>query len=458
MSFLRLHFVMISLSLISYSPLAIAPIFGDENLVVHLSTAEEEEVKNLYLAKLRPCETEYQKQIYETLQRDLLMNQSLSLLEIDEQRQYLAHHVDPQVAFQVSKWREAHARYVIVPTIEKKALNVKIFDVKTASLKYLNAIPLSESLTKDIHGVHKVADTIQSITTGTSGIASKRILYSFQPKPEPEESGVWHSEIWEMDITGSSKRQITEENHYSITPTFLPSSEGENYDFLYVTYKQGPPRIYLASKEEPRGKPLIPLRGNQLLPAISPKGDKIAFISDAGGKTDLFVQAFQKEKGLIGKPVQVYSFPGSVQASPTFSPDGNQIAFVSDKSGTPRIYVIHLLDVLKTRKIPDVQVITKKNRDNSGPAWSPDGKKIAFSAKTNGIRQIWIYEVETGEERQLTTGLGDKENPSWAPDNYHLVYNTTSPTYDIFLMNIIDAKPKRLTDGPGIKHYPSFER
>jgi len=102
-------------------------------------------------------------------------------------------------------------------------------------------------------------------------------------------------------------------------------------------------------------------------------------------------------------------------------------------------------------------VFSKLNRDNSGPSWSPDGKKIAYSAKTNGVRQIWIYDIEKREESQLTTGMGNKENPSWAPNSFHLVYNTTTPTFDIFLVNLNQSAPLRLTEGGGQKHYPAFE-
>ena len=443
-------------------PLLIAslllPIFSfAEEIVVHLPV-DNDSMYTVYLAKMRPCESPFHEKIYNALVYDLKNCGRTTLIPVDENLQYLSHHENPEEAFQVTKWKKAKARYVIVPKIEKNELNVQIFDVHTATLKTVYPQALSGDIAQDLRNVHKVSATIHEVMFGQPGVAAKRILYSYQPKFSAE-SNIWHAEIWEMDYDGGNARQVTEENHYSISPSLFPiESKNNNYHFMYVTYKQGQPRIYFASRQSPRGKALVPLRGNQLLPTFSRKGDKIAFISDVSGKADLFVQSFNIDRGVLGKPVQVYSFPGSVQASPTFNPDGSKLAFVCDKSGTPRVYTVNVNEVLRTQKIPETQVISKKNRDNTAPSWSPNGKKITYSAKTNGVRQIWIYDTESKEEWQLTVGLGDKENPTWAPDSFHIAYNTTSPTFDIYMLNINQREPIKLTSGPGKKHYPAFEQ
>lgn len=431
-------------------------LFG-EDLVVHLAT-DAPESRTIYLAKLTPCETNYQKTVNETLFFDFKHNVKTKLIEVNDLRQACAHHKDPNVAFQSQKWQEWNTSYVVIPEMTQDTLNIKLFDVHKATLKTLHPIPLTYDLSKDLREIHKASDLIYRIVYGEEGIASKRILYSYQPKVSPEEDKIWHAEIWEMDYDGRNQRQITEENHYSITPTFIPNqAHPDNYSFLYVTYKQGQPRIYMTDRNRPRGKPFITLKGNQLLPSVSLKRDKIAFISDASGRADLFVQNFHPDRGISGKPLQIYSLPDTVQASPTFSPDGTKIAFVSDKSGFPAIYIVDINEVAKDRKTPMAELITKKSRDNSGPSWSRDGKKIAYSAKTNGVRQIWIYDIDTKEERQVTMGMGNKENPSFAPDSVHIVYNTTSPTCEIFLLNTEKGESICLTSGPGQKHYPVFE-
>ena len=134
------------------------------------------------------------------------------------------------------------------------------------------------------------------------------------------------------------------------------------------------------------------------MPAVSLKRDKIAFICDAAGRSDLFVQSLNSDKNSVTKPFQLYSYPRSTQASPTFNPDGSKIAFVSDKDGSARIYII---PSHQGEKRAEPVLITKQNPESSCPSWSPDGTKLAYSAKTKGVRQIWIYDFTSNEEKTI---------------------------------------------------------
>jgi len=170
------------------------------------------------------------------------------------------------------------------------------------------------------------------------------------------------------------------------------------------------------------------------------------------------MQHFDQNTLTIGKPIQLFSYPRATHASPCFSPDSQKIAFVSDKDGTPRIYVIKIPDDLYHRKRPIAHLITKENRQNVTPSWSKDGKKLAYSAKTNKVRQIWIYDFETDEEWQLTNGSINKENPHWANDSLHIIFNTEDDSEsELYLINIKQKEAIKITNGEGRKRFPSFE-
>lgn len=342
--------------------------------------------------------------------------------------------------------------------LSEKALFALITLRRGGVTKSLGPYSFTGTLGSDRRVIHRLADDLTAIMTGKKGIASTRILYATQFPEKTEDGWVWKSDIWEADYDGHNARQITFERSYCISPVFFPvdGPYTEN-KFLYVNYKKGQPKIYLGQFDQVKGNPMVSLRGNQLLPAISPKGDLIAFISDASGRADLFVQPFSKSHGPIGKPIQVFSYPNSVQASPSFRPDGKKIAFVSDKEGTPRIF---LIDTPTPGKITSHRpfCLTKKTRHNTCPAWSPDGTKLAYSAMIDGSRQIMVYDFLTREEIQLTTGKSHKENPNWAQNSLHIIYNTVDPSSsELFIVNLKQKESFQITSGPGKKHYPAWE-
>lgn len=77
----------------------------------------------------------------------------------------------------------------------------------------------------------------------------------------------------------------------------------------------------------------------------------------------------------------------------------------------------------------------------------------------DGVRQIWIYDFRTQEEKQLTFTLDNKENATWAPDSFHLVYNTeTEDLCELYLIHLNGGDPIMISKGSGQKRFPSWEQ
>jgi TolB protein len=434
----------------------LAPLCAEEEIQIELSTKVT--LEPIYLgqpeAEHASLPTPYLASLRKILAFDLHHCGYSKVAEIDTLLEKALRHHDPNVAFNLERWEKSNVSYVLKMDVFNKKLDVYLFNAKAGTLKKFEGIPLSGELNIDRRQMHKLSDAIVKTLFGVEGVSNSRILYSLQiPNTDPNRTE-WKAEIWECDYDGHHPHQVTYEQGYSITPTFIPSEGGSDH-YLYVNYRNGQPKIYQGSLKGRTGKPLLNLRGNQLLPTVSKQRDKIAFISDAGGRADLFVQPLDANGSLVEKPEQLFSYPRATQASPTFSPDGSKIAFVSDKDGTPRIYII--ASNAKNHKRQEAMLISKKNRENTCPSWSPDGKKIAYSAKTNGIRQIWIYDLEAEEEIQLTSGTGNKENPCWAFDSLHLVFNSTDPdASELYLVNLNQPEVIQITSGTGKKHYPTW--
>lgn len=434
------------------------PIAADEDQEIKIYLPTTNPMTPLYVADWTSSSSSIDEvhvsKLLDIFKYDLRHGGFSSLLGRDSFMEETLKNPDKQIAFAPAAWKEKGAAYVILGKTTGQTLTVSCFSVLARTLKHLPPITLSGNLAADRQQIHRLADTLNKVLYDKEGISHSKILYCLQ-KPGPAGNKSWVSEIWECDWDGANAKQVTHENSYCVTPVYLPADGVQTSDrFVYVSYKMGQPKIFIASVQEGKGKRLIDLRGNQLLPAISKQRDKIAYICDASGRTDLFLQHLNPHSGRADTPQQLFSYPRSTQASPTFSPLGDKIAFVSDKDGSAKIYIIPAKAGAR-RHTP--LLISKKNQENSCPAWSPDGTKIAYSAKTKGVRQIWIYDFASGEERQLTDGPNHKENPSWAPDSMHLVFNSTSgENSNLFVVNLNQPEAIKITSGPGKKTYPAW--
>jgi TolB protein len=348
--------------------------------------------------------------------------------------------------FDIAPWKRGKISSCLAGKIVGGRLEMTAYNIEQGSSKKYPPIPLER------RAIHQLADAIHKDLFGKEGIASKRLIFTKRTKNGTEKGHDWLSEIWVADSDGANAKQITHEKSYCLSPSFLPGGRGE---FFYVSEKSGQSKIYKASLSNPKGELMIDLRGNQALFSLNRKANQIAFITDAAGRPDLFIQNLDEMGRMKGKARQFYSAPRATQATPTYSPDGKQLAFVSDKDGPPRVY---LLNVVNSKESLKPVLLTKRNRENTSPAWSPDGTKLAYSAKVDGVRQIWIYDFITQEELPLTTGGLNKENPSWAPDSFHLVYNTESDgACELYLIHLNQGEPIHIQTGSGEKRFASWE-
>jgi WD40 repeat protein len=151
----------------------------------------------------------------------------------------------------------------------------------------------------------------------------------------------------------------------------------------------------------------------QCSPALSPGGDRVAFLSDRSGYFDIYVASTTG----IGKPRKVLSGQRSsdleqlhwLQPGMSWSPDGRRLAFAA-KSGDQD--ALHLLDV-EDGKIANT---FKLGLDGLfSPGFSPDGKRVVFVGLCNGFSDLYVLDLETEEVTQLTDDLYSDRYPVWSP-------------------------------------------
>jgi TolB protein len=107
----------------------------------------------------------------------------------------------------------------------------------------------------------------------------------------------------------------------------------------------------------------------------------------------------------------------SIDVSPTFDQSGNLMAFVSDRLGNPNVFVKDLSSGSVRR--------ASKSGYNTNPSMSPDGKYVTYSKQAGGGHRIFVYELATDTEKQVSFGGGSDENPSFAPDSYFIAFSSS---------------------------------
>lgn len=103
--------------------------------------------------------------------------------------------------------------------------------------------------------------------------------------------------------------------------------------------------------------------------------------------------------------------------------------------------------------------VTNNGGADDQPAFSPDGKKIAFSSNRDGNSEIWVMNVDGSNPVQLTTTSGVFNlNPAWSPDGANIAFQTNrdSGDHEIYAMSANGASPVNLTNSAGVDASPSW--
>ena len=125
-----------------------------------------------------------------------------------------------------------------------------------------------------------------------------------------------------------------------------------------------------------------------------------------------------------------------------WSPDNQYIAFVSD--GT---------SFMMNADGSGVKSISPKYLAINGISWSPDGSRIAISAKKGNRSRIWLVDVNGRNQREVAAISSDTEfddlSPGWSPDGRYIVFvrNTRYSSNGIHVMDINGGSLKYLTTG-----------
>ena len=130
---------------------------------------------------------------------------------------------------------------------------------------------------------------------------------------------------------------------------------------------------------------------------------------------------------------------------PAWSPDGRRIAFQSNRDGDTEIYVMNA-DGSNTSRLTNNFFYS-----DSSPDWSPDGSRIAFHSTRDGGFEIYAMDADGSNVVRLTNNSVDDANPSWSPDGRRIAFDSNRDgDSEIYAMDPDGSNVVRLTDNSAV--------
>lgn len=182
--------------------------------------------------------------------------------------------------------------------------------------------------------------------------------------------------------------------------------------------------------------------------ALSPAGVRAVF--EARGE----ILTVPAEKGDIRNLTRTTAV---AERDPAWSPDGKSIAFFSDESGE---YALHIVDQSGLGTVKKINLGNPPSYFYS-PTWSPDSKKIAYTDKR---LNLWYVDVEKGTPVKVTSDRYEDPTstitPAWSPDSKWLSYAKFLENHmrTVFVYSLDTAKESQITDGTSDARYPVFDK
>ncbi len=300
--------------------------------------------------------------------------------------------------------------------------------------------------------------------------------------------------IWTLDLRSGELKRLTDNPAENRMPTWSPDDK----EIAFASTRDEGDSVWAVSVADGRERKVSTATGAVDAPSWGP-GGKIVYHSAAGGGSRLEVDgkpltgsenafAFRaswsspydfyyvsdgkiRRRSLEGGEANSIEFTATMQVTraagtytrskrdfdsvtprqalgivrPVISPDGKRVAFAA----LGDIYVMSLGGKPEN--------ITRDKYLDTDPAWSPDGNQLVYSSDKGGaLLQLWIRDMKTGKDRQLTNITTQPQGATWSPDGKRIAFFDVDGMWRAASVSVVDVangKVTRIHDslfGPGI--------
>ena len=301
--------------------------------------------------------------------------------------------IDPQ------KWKDVGALGVVKYRATATEIEFRLYEVSKGTTAVLTkSYKRAGSNTRTI--VHRWDNEVFKYYTGEAGFFGSKIAFTAKGKKS--------SAIYAMDFDGNGAYAVSNNSSTNILPAFSPSGG----QIAYTSFMRNNPDLYVGAAGGGRPKKVSSYPGMNTGASWSPDGSKIALTLSKDGSPDIYII-----NASDGSVVKRLTNDKAIDTSPAWSPDGGQIAFVSDRNGGPQIFVT-------SSGGGGARQVSFNGTYNTTPTWSPKAGKhiVAYTTRDGGHYDIVTLDLDNKAMTRITQNEGNNEEPAFSPNGRAIAF------------------------------------
>lgn len=329
--------------------------------------------------------------------------------------------------------KEQHVLLLVTLAQTPKGFEWRLYD--TMSHKMMAGHPYEKKGDIAHAWAYNIADEIWPLLANQEGFFSTKIAFCKRIE------GKQAKHIFIADFDGSHQEAIVNTPTINIAPRW--NHDRKNPLLFYSDYTKLNVRLCMTRMDK-KSRVASNFEGINMIPSFSKDGTKMVYCSSRGdGSCQIYFHDKSHFKNVT------HNMGNNV--SPSLSDDGKKVFFCSDFETTrPQIYC-HDLETGAQERLTNGGYCTS-------PRYCPNGQKLVYAKMLAGVMQLFLYDLETKKEEQLTFDYATKQECCWSPCGNWLIYAYNEPRKPgrIAIMNRHSKKQQFLTPAGVDCSYPDW--